>query len=172
MGTKQTYRWRFGFYPPKGIAADIARSEMERIRNANEGQLTPDALVEESVPETAPLHNAFEWNNAKAGRAWRRQQAMQMIRSVEVVYSDEEKQPHREYVLSTVEEDTTAYMPMRMVARDADLLADAMERLKRELAGARASIRELQTVATREGKTIKGLDRARKHIDNAWAAVQ
>jgi hypothetical protein len=51
-------------------------------------QLTPAIVVDEARDETHPLHNRFDWNDATAGEAWRRQQAHELIRSVRVVYRE------------------------------------------------------------------------------------
>lgn len=50
------------------------------------GQLTPEMLVDEARDEAHPLHTRFEWDDAVAGEAYRRQQAGELIRSVKIVY--------------------------------------------------------------------------------------
>ena len=65
------------------------------IRN---GQLTPQIVVDEARPETAPLHDRFEWDDATAGEAYRRTQAADLIRSVRIVFTDKEPSGERKYV--------------------------------------------------------------------------
>lgn len=63
------------------------RDQLQNIYNQH-GQLTPALVVEEARDEQHPLHDRFEWNDATAGEAWRRQQAHELIRSVKVVYRE------------------------------------------------------------------------------------
>lgn len=49
------------------------------------GKLTPAVVVDAARPEDHPLHDRFEWDDAVAGEAWRREQAHELIRSVRVV---------------------------------------------------------------------------------------
>jgi len=51
------------------------------------GELTPEIVVEEARPETAPLHHRFEWDDAIAGEAYRREQASELIRSVNITFA-------------------------------------------------------------------------------------
>lgn len=52
-----------------------------------QGKLTPHEVVEASRPEDAPLHDEFEWDDAKAAERYRETQASYIIRSIEVVIS-------------------------------------------------------------------------------------
>lgn len=62
------------------------RDQLQAIYDKHE-QLTPAIVVDEARDESHPLHPRFEWDNAIAGEAWRREQAHELIRSVRVVYS-------------------------------------------------------------------------------------
>lgn len=169
---KKEYQWRLGFHAPKGVTASTAKNEMERVRRES-GNLTADALVEASAPPDAPLHPAFEWNNATAGRAWRRQQAMQIIRSVQVVYADDQPS-HRQYVLATLADDSpeTAYVPMTVAVVDADMCADVLCRLESELKAAAASLSEFEAVAATVGRDASKTRTVRAHITKAVQGVR
>lgn len=52
------------------------------------GELTPQAVVDEARSESHPLHSRFEWDDEKAGEAYRRVQAGALIRSVKIVYTE------------------------------------------------------------------------------------
>lgn len=56
------------------------------------GSLTPANVVTEARAEDHPLHARFEWDDAVAGEAWRREQAHELIRSVKVSYVDSQGQ--------------------------------------------------------------------------------
>lgn len=59
--------------------------ELVAIRDRR-GELSGEVVVEESTPLDAPLHNRFEWDDAKAGHAHRVTQAQALIRSVKIEF--------------------------------------------------------------------------------------
>lgn len=62
------------------------RSHLQNIYDV-QGKLTPELVVEVARDPGHPLHHRFEWNNSLAGEAYRRQQASELIRSVQVTYA-------------------------------------------------------------------------------------
>jgi len=62
------------------------RDELQAIRRKR-GKLTPEIVVNEARKESHPLHHRFEWNDAIAGAAYRREQAHDLIQSVRISYS-------------------------------------------------------------------------------------
>lgn len=87
------YRRRSGFH----IKAD-AQTVGEVCEGLSErDELTPQALVDESRPEDAPLHGEFEWNDSKAAEMYRCTQASYIIRSV-VVVPEATERPVRAFV--------------------------------------------------------------------------
>lgn len=63
------------------------RDQLQEIYDRR-GELTPALVVEEARDEQHPLHDRFEWDDAIAAEAWRREQAHELIRSVRVVYRE------------------------------------------------------------------------------------
>lgn len=61
------------------------RDQLQSVYDQH-NQLTPALVVDVARDEEHPLHDRFEWDNAIAGEAWRRQQAHELIRSVKIVY--------------------------------------------------------------------------------------
>jgi hypothetical protein len=55
------------------------------------GELHPELVVKESEPSNAPLHDRFEWNDERAGHAYRVAQAGALIRSVKVSFAHDER---------------------------------------------------------------------------------
>ncbi len=51
------------------------------------GIIQPQEVVNQSRPVGAPLHSHFQWDDDKAGEAYRRWQARLLIRDVSVKYS-------------------------------------------------------------------------------------
>lgn len=141
------HKWARGSRRPPGLSADEAASELERIRLAY-GDLTPNAVLTVSASEDAPLHGAFEWDDAKAGHEYRLQQARGLIRSVVRLESSGVPE-HRSYVLvkSDPASEQTSYMPMVEVVTRTDLLGDALARLQAELRSARESVNQVCSLA-------------------------
>lgn len=107
-------------------------------------KITPQVVVDESRPEEAPLHSRFEWDDSVAGEAYRRQQAAQMIRSVDVEFApaqtstDAKPIKVRQYVptrLTSQDDDATGeYRAIQDVPQDAQaVLLAQMEREWRNL---------------------------------------
>lgn len=96
------------------------------------GRLTPALVVDIARDPEHPLHNRFEWNDAAAGEAWRRQQAHELIRSVRVTYKPENKAQDSVRAFHAVrQEDGINYVPAEEVAQDpfmAQLVLNDMQR--------------------------------------------
>lgn len=110
-----------------------------------DGNLNAQALVDVSRPEDAPLHGAFEWDDARAGEEWRRHQARNIINAI--VIREEEKEPVRAFFNLTTE--GNRYMSVTAIVRQEDkyrqLLEDAREELK-TFRRKYESLAELQTL--------------------------
>ena len=62
--------------------------ELERLHDEN-GNLTPEAVVNEARDEASLLHPYFEWDDIVAGEAFRLNQARTLIRSFYISYQTE-----------------------------------------------------------------------------------
>ena len=58
-------------------------AEISRIYNEN-GGITPDLVIKAAEDPNNVLHHLFEWDNSKAGNAYRVDQARQIITSVKI----------------------------------------------------------------------------------------
>jgi hypothetical protein len=109
------------------------REQLQAIYDRH-AQLTPALVVDEARDEQHPLHDRFEWNDAVAGEAWRREQAHQLIRSVRIVYREaDEKNPEQSVRAfhAVRSEKGHVYEPVDKVTTDpftAQLLLKDMER--------------------------------------------
>ncbi len=175
---KKQFRWKEGSRAPRSVPAEKAAKEFERIRR-KVGALTPAAVVDESRPEDAVLHSAFEWDDTKAAEEYRKGQAGTLIRAVVVVHEDEKIPEHRNYVLVTQPERTpeqagTHYIPAEVAVREVDLFADALGRLETKMREIQSSIREFESLAKRESKDPERIARigmAVKALETASAAI-
>lgn len=170
----KTYKWANSAHRPAGIPADLAASELARVR-AECGALTPEAVVADAEREDAPLHAAFEWDDSVAGHKYRLHQARSMIRAVVTVKADRMPE-HRTFVLVKVDpsQARATYMPAIEVAYESDLLGDAISRLRSEVQSANQSLKEVVSLADAVNaaeQRRKGLKDASVHMDAAIEAV-
>lgn len=156
------YFWRNGFHFPKGLTAEQAVAELDRIRAA-EKELTARAIVDHSTPEDAVLHGCFEWDNDVAAEKYRLQQANMIPRSIEVRYIEPE-QTAIAYTLAKPEDGPRQYYPTEYLISKPDLFADGIKRLRGEMAAAIRSVQQLEQLA--------GNERDRKKLNKVTTTLQ
>lgn len=110
---------------------DVPASEV--VRNAilaldQSGRLTADRVVSAASDPGSPLHDHFEWDDEKAGHAYRLEQARRLIRSVQVVVTIEDR------AISTVH-----YVRDPLAAEEQGYVS--VDRLRSEPESARAMLR-------------------------------
>lgn len=104
-----------------------------------DGQLTPEAVVDEARPPGSELHNRFEWNDSVAAECFRHEQARELIRSVRIRF-DDKRTGERKYVraFSSVRDagktDRSGYAPTEEIARDEFAVKLLLSECKREIA--------------------------------------
>ena len=179
-------QFRFAGHRSFGVDANTAGNELDRIAAAYGGSIAAQDVVDESRPEEAPLHPAFEWDDYKAAEGYRRGQARNLIRAVVLVESDTQKDnpvisidvdpapEHRSWVSVSVEGDKPRYCPTAQVVSDPALMADAVQRLARILQQARRSVEELDAISQRlspDAERMARISLAMRAIQAADAAV-
>jgi hypothetical protein len=76
------------YLPKRGSRLNKAQAQLfgeviERLRTYGDGDIAK-SIVDEARSPRSPLHDFFEWNDTKAAEAYRRSQARQYVRSIEV----------------------------------------------------------------------------------------
>jgi hypothetical protein len=144
------YQFAKGYkeFDEEAITAQDAGEELERI-HAKRGRLDSQGVVDESRPEDAPLHTAFEWNDEIAAESYRRVQALDLIRVVEVVKpAPDERKPEPAYV--NVSTKAPEYQRPAVVARSPRLFESAYRQACERLIAAEKAMEHLQEIAKRE----------------------
>lgn len=157
-------RWRNG---SPGIPAEVAASELIRIGKAY-GGIRPGVVVDEARPEDAPLHPVFTWDDSVAAEAYRREEARNMIRSVEFVdTTDRETRAIPMFCSVTEEGEAPRYMAATEIVADASLLASAQRALLGQIKGIRGTLAGLSWLAKSKAdehaaivESLEGLERA------------
>ena len=147
-----TYHFR-GIYTSfnrQAITPEIAGNELERIYKKN-GSLKPADVVDESRPNDALLHPAFEWDDEVAGEKWRQEQARNLIRTVVVMTPDEDGEEIEEKVYVNVRlEQESSYVPTRVVVKNDQLFDSVWSQTVAQLHGAQKSLDQLMRIAEEE----------------------
>lgn len=119
---------------------------------AERGRLTPELVVEEAAAPDHPLHDRFEWDDAKAAHAHRLDQAERLIRRVKITREAPDDLPsdvHEVRAYHTVR-DGTGYHPIARIVEDPvrhELLLRYAEREWRTLFAKYGHLREfIETV--------------------------
>ena len=73
---------------PTTVDASTVVSEIERLKR-RDGGVRPRAFWKEQVPEDAPLHDEFTWDDPTAADLYRDEQSRRIIRSVVLVSEPE-----------------------------------------------------------------------------------
>lgn len=68
---------------------EAIQQRFAKIEKRHGGRLTPDAVLADAQDPTSPTHDYFTWDDAKAGHAYRLDQARALISSVRVVFRTE-----------------------------------------------------------------------------------
>lgn len=106
----------YSFKSGSHIKADAQAAGEMCEKLAAEGRLTARDLVEENRPESAPLHNEFEWNNDAAADSWREHQARHIIGCL--VIKAEKKEPVRAFFNIQRSEPTYSHIESILQSRD------------------------------------------------------
>lgn len=106
----------YSFKSGSHIKADAQAAGEMCEKLAAEGRLTARDLVEENRPESAPLHNEFEWNNDVAAESWREHQARHIIGCL--VIKAEKKEPVRAFFNIQRSEPTYSHIESILQSKD------------------------------------------------------
>jgi hypothetical protein len=126
------YTWANGARTPRGLSAQEAGEELERIRRTH-GTLTPPLVVQWASRENSALHDAFEWNDEEAATEFRLEQARYLIRHVAVKRIDEGPvEPIRAFVQIEVA-GQRVYEPTRDALADPQMRQQVLNRARAEM---------------------------------------
>lgn len=160
METENKYQFRNpGLW--KGVSADKAAKELERIRTKY-GILKPELVVEESRPKRAVLHECFQWDDTQASELWRKQQASDLIRNIVVVVVNENVSCSVRAMVnvSAVEGQKRSYIPITEAIHNDVAYKDLLDQAKDEMTSfvtKYSQIEELNPVKAEMLKTINAL---------------
>lgn len=108
--------------------------ELQKIYE-DKGQLTADDVVDTASDPQHPLHTRFEWDDSKAGRRHRVDQARRLIRSCKITYREDAAPRPQVRAFTHVVRRTDGvgtYMPSEDVAADPIARQVTLNQMRRE----------------------------------------
>ena len=132
-----TYQWKI----PLSVSAADAEKELARIAELNGGVVDPQAVVNESRSEDAPLHKLFEWDDTIAAEKYRISQARFIIRNITV--QEEEETPVRQFVHAS----SQGYVTIHTAMRDEEMRDALLTQALNDMETFRAKYRALTALA-------------------------
>ena len=132
------FKWKI----PMSVSADDAERELTRIYDET-GSLDPQAVVDASRAEGAPLHGLFEWDDSVAAEKYRITQARFIIRNI---VKDEKTDGPSVTVRKFVHVDA-GYMPIKAVMSNEELRKSLIESAFADMEAFRAKYRALSELA-------------------------
>lgn len=124
---KKKYAWHGGRVTTSKKDPQIVGEEIQRIADSSGGLASKKAIVNESRPESAVLHDEFEWDDEVAAEKFRESQAGELVRSIVEVIVDPVTQNQRQTrafvsvaIAPTNEENCRAYEAIDAVMADDD----------------------------------------------------
>lgn len=143
-------KWRSGY--PSQVDASKAYVEIERIRQKNNGQITPEDVIAVAVKPRNVLHKAFQWDEETAASEYRLEQARGMLRSFVVIRSEAPKEPSRVYEIERIaaendSEPRTVYRTTEDILKDPVTRACLLQRALGELTSCQRKYRQLSELA-------------------------
>ena len=154
---------------------DIKKAIQEKVNEIykDQGQVTPSGLLNAAKPKNSPIHNAFEWDNKKAGHKFRLIQARTWIRKVTITMEDREE---RLIHVPRIEPDETThegyYKPASVVVNQPDEYQRAKMAMVSKLNAAQFALDELEAAAANRKDAPKAdFPRAKKAFQEVREAL-
>lgn len=142
------YKWKSG----SRIKGNAQKSgELFEQLAATEEGLTAETLLTANIPENAPLHGDYEWEDSEAAHQWRLHQSRNFINSLVTVLQENtetEKKPEqvRAFFITTEE---SKYEPIGAIVKEQTKYDKLLDTAFRELQAFRrkyGTLKELEAV--------------------------
>jgi hypothetical protein len=151
------------------------QQEINKIYQEN-GNVRPSVLIERAKSKTSPIHDAFEWDNKKAGHEYRLIQARRYIRVAVPDIKQAEVQDRFVHIPRIAIGDTSGeregyYKPISILTKGSDEYELAHHYLLSRLNAAKEAYHEFKKVAERKGddqqKMFENIDMGFRMIEDA-----
>jgi hypothetical protein len=135
------YKWKSG----SRIKADAQKSGelFEQLSNTSEG-LTARTLLNANIPEDAPLHSEYEWDNEKAADSWRLHQSRHFINSIAIVTVSAKTKEETEVRAFHIVTEPHTYEPLTTIIQNPVKHEKLLDNAKAELLAFERKYKELK----------------------------
>lgn len=111
------------------VPAQVAGEELHRIYQER-GELQAADIVDESRPESAPLHPCFEWDDFKAAELYRQKQARNLV---ECIVTEAETTKNECVEVRAYLHTSGSYHPVESVVKSVDMHKELVKSAVRDL---------------------------------------
>ena len=119
------------------VKANIVADEITNLIDVNNGAIIPETVIRAARPKRSKLHNCFEWDDKKAAKLYRVEQAKHILRAVIVQYdTGDEDNPTIVEVRAFPNIETDGgnyYTTMARVAEDGEMSEQLENQICRDL---------------------------------------
>ena len=145
---------------------DLVRTELMALASAAGGQISPRAVLDAAREAEHPLHGFFEWDDDKAGEAFRLVQASALIRAVKLQVVTEAKDPMRVTLVvqrafysmpSLRGSDAGSYVPAQSIKDPTELVAEVLSTID--------TLRKKHATLTQLSGVWREVDKVRKVME-------
>ena len=150
------------------MTREEVRTELSRLYQAH-GSLTAELVVRAAAEKDSPLHEHFEWDDAKAGHLYRLVQARTLIRDVRTISVGGQNQTVVHVPVEGVR-GPGEYVPMNVLVRDVDAFQRALDAALHDVESAMRRLDELSSqqlprkLRSRVSAATHSLTAARKEL--------
>lgn len=147
---KKDYKFREGFNWK--IDAETAGTYIERLAKKHNKEVTPQMLIDEAENQLSPLHPVFEWDDNKAGKAWRIQQARNLIGSLVVEIIVDEPVEVRAFVSIKNVSGGNVYCSISDIIDDEEKMLNVINEAKKKLINVSTQLKGFQRLQSYAAK--------------------
>lgn len=162
--------YRFREHPSctGGLSPQVIGEALADIEDRH-GIIDPNTVVDESRPEDAPLHPAFEWRDDVAAEKWRVEQARRVVRCVEVVIDKRHNSTQTTQIAYVNIPSQKGYLSHGRVARSVELYREAESMYLDRLTSAQQQLERLRALSPFEHRPR--MAEAAEHLEKAKELV-
>ena len=129
------------------VRSEKVYTELERIRAASDGLLSPADVVRAARAKRSPLHGLFTWDDTAAAQEWRIHEARNLIRVIVQVLPQTGEETTVYVSLSQDRKNEGGYRHVAEVIYDDDLRTDMLATAMDELRALQKKYKKLKELA-------------------------
>lgn len=148
------------------------KAELEQIKKRHGGKFGPQDVVEYARNPKTELHSRFEWDDKIAGEQYRIQQAMLIIRRLQITVVENESETIKIRAYSSLTNERGpdgSYRSTVQIISDDEMKAQLLDDKRRQLVGINNEIRAITMASKHLGMAIKTIERDIKKLRPATA---